>query len=383
MKPLPLLITLSALALAGAVVLMQQKPAKEQRQGSQLTPLSNAPLPIDYVEPEAPLPLPPLLEEDLTPDSALVAFVENHLELSFPSPPIFQPVPAEEVILTIAKGVDFYLPENRLQKLNTLTKGLGILQDFQELDQIIITILAGEMRGLVTPTRNLILNDFQASSPPEQAALVNLLAQKLLFQRLPVPTQDASIDEILANHFARQSLALATEKEFRKTLPDYPPSLNENLRESILLGLPSFFHELSTFAEFHLLSQVSNGAPAEVLSTLTNQSPVPSRALLTFPFAAKEGGQASEFGAIPLYLILLEATDPTTARTLATTLVKDEIAFQPHSFSWILSFDSPKNPPRVAEQMRSYYALRNTTKSVDIAEREQEVVITIPLESGM
>lgn len=376
MKPLPLLLSLFALALVGALLLTQLKPKSATPTGSTSSSQPEAPLPVDYVEPVPPLPRPPLLESTLIPDPNLIAFVENHLGLTFAEPPRFEPAAAEVLILTIEKGVATILATEQLDTLNQVARGIGALPSFQELDQIVITILAGEVRGLVTPTRNLILHDFQASSPPEQAALVNLLAQRLLAQKIPYPDSSQSVDEILAHHYLRQSLALATEREFRKTLPDYPPSLNENLRESILLGLPNFFHELSTFAEFHLLKGLERATPEQALTALIQPSPTPSRQLLGYPFSPTGSLATTELGAIPLYLILLEATDPTSARTLATALVSDQISFSEEAFSWTLTFASEKSPPRVESLFGSYFALRDAERRLTLSVEGRKLVIT-------
>lgn len=373
MKPLTLLLTLFTLALVGAIVLIQSKPSGQPQTGSQLTPMPEAPLPIDTFEPVPPIPRPPLLESSFVPEAALTSFVEKHLNLTFAEPPIFVPVPAEEVIVTIEAGVTNILTPEQYHDLKVVSQGLGILPNFQELDQTIITILAGEIRGLITPSRNLILNDFQISSPPEQAALINLLAQRLLTQSIPFPKAGSTIDELLAHHYTVQTLALSTEREFRKTLPSYPPSLNENLRESILLGLPNFFHELSTFSEFHLLEKFQTSPPTRTLQTLSSAS---SHRLLAFPFKPQITLESNDLGAIPLYLILLEATDPTTARTLATSLISDELQVEDNIFTWTLRFSSEKTPPRIAELFRSYYSLRDPEKKLTILTEKATVKIS-------
>ena len=390
MKPLPLLLTLTGIALLGASLLILKKPSDHTTQNSSntkpLAPLPQAPLPFDYEEPELPLPKPPILEFDLVPDPQLISFVEEYLGLNFTEPPIFDPVPAEEIITTIEKGIAGHFPAEQLDKLNITFQRLGALPSFQQIDQNVTTILAAETRGLITPTRNLILNDFESSSPPEQAALVHLLAQRLLSENIPFPQIGTSIDKAIARHFIVQSLALNTEKEFRKTLPSYPASLNENLRESILLGLPAFFHELATFSEFHLFEKSQTTSPskaAKFLEKLATKSATPSRDLLAFPFASEpsldSSGEPSSLGAIPLYLFLLEATDPTTARTLATSLTGDTIQFRDGSLFWTLNFETKKSSPRVAEFFRSYFSLRDAERKINInVEGEKLIIIAAP-----
>lgn len=360
MKPLPLLLTLVTLALVAAITLTQRKPASAQ------TELPQAPLPFDFEEPTLPIPSLPLIKEEFIPEQSLLTFVEDYLQLKFTTPPVFTPVPAEDIIITVERAIQSSLETKQLNELNITAKRLKLLPDFQIMDHNIVTILAGEMRGLITPTRNLVLNDFASTSPPEQAALVNLLAQRLLLQKLPFPKPKASIDEILAQHFAIRSLSLATEKEFRKSLPNYPASLNENLRESILLGLPAFFHELSAFAEFHLIEKFETTSPAKALAHFSEDSPTPSRSLLAFPFRPEPHDNPTHLGAIPLYLLLLESTDPTTARTLATALISDQIRFENEIFIWTLEFTSDKLPSRAAEFFRSYYSLRDPERKTRI-----------------
>lgn len=377
MKPLPLLLTLTLLAAFGALYLFQFSPPTTKQSVS--TPLPEAPLPIDFIEPEIPDLQPPLLEGDLTPAPELITFVQEQLALEFTQPPIFTPVPAETLITTVEDAVSKFLPSEQGRDLSITCQRLGILPPFQALDHTLITILAGEMRGLITPKKNLIMHDFQASSPPEQAALVNLLAQRLLAQKTPFSQKGDSVDQLLARHLFVQSQALLVEREFRRTLPQYPASLNENLRESILLGLPSFFHELSTFAEFHLLGKLTVGRPVpatEVLDLINLNKHGSSRRLLFFPFQPRESAQASTLGSIPLYLILLEATDPTTARTLATALVNDKTDLTRGLFTWTLTFASEQSAPRVAELFRSYYSLRDSEKKIKIEVAASQVIIT-------
>ena len=376
MKPLPLLLTLFGLAIAGALILTQFKPDPSPSDDtSQLSRIPEAPLPLDFEEPEIPIPQPPLLEENLTPYPRLVSFVENYLGLTFSEPPIFTPVPAEEIITSIEEGVAQQFTPEQLLELNITCHRLGVLPEFQQVDQNVVTILAGEVRGLITPTRNLVLNDLQPSSPPEQAALVNLLAQRLLSSQFPLPKKGASVDQILARHFAVQTLAFATEKKFRETLPGYPASLIENLRQSILLGLPAFFHELSTFYEFHLWEKFQASTPSKAIAQLSDQSSTPSRKLLAFPFTPEPFNESSQLGAIPLYLILLEATDPTTARTLATSLIGDSIKIEDNLFTWTLTFASEKSVPRAAELFRSYFSLRDPERKVKITIAANQLLI--------
>ncbi|MGJ8724317.1 MAG: hypothetical protein ACSHYB_07160 [Roseibacillus sp.] len=375
MKPLPLLLTLLGVALIGALVLTLRKPSEDQLSSSQLSPIPDAPLPIDFQEPEFPLPQPPILEENLTPDPQLVSFVEGHLGLTFSKPPIFTPTPAEDIIGPIELGIADHLTHKQLTELNLVCHRLKLLPAFQQIDHNAVTILAGEVRGLITPTRNLVLNDLQPSSPPEQAALVNLLAQRLLTQEIPFPKKSASIDQILARHFTVQSLSFAAEKEFRKTLPEYPASLNENLRESILLGLPAFFHELSTFSEFHLWKKLQASTPSQAIAQLSTISSTPSRDLLAFPFATEPSNESSHLGAIPLYLILLEATDPTTASTLATALIGDSIELNEDLLTWTLTFSSEKSVPRAAEFFRSYFSLRDSERKIKITVDSNQLLI--------
>lgn len=377
MKPLPLLIALSGIALLGGILLISTRSSNQDE--ATLSP-PPAPLPTNFEELDEPLPpppKPPLLESELVPDQQLVSFVEGHLGLTFAEPPVFEPLGAEEIIAVVADGLSSALDTEALESMNLLCQRLGALPAFQPLDQTLITILAGEVRGLVTPSRNLIMHDFQSSSPPEQAALVNLLAQRLLAQRFPVPGPSANIDQILARHFAVQTLALSAEKEFRKSLPDYPPSLNENIRESILLGLPAFFHELSTFGEFHLLEKLAGTNLHAAYSAVADGTSNPSRALLTYPFVQTETQGESTLGAIPLYLVLLEGTDPTSARTLAKGLIADQAEFESGTLTWTLTFSNDQSPPRTAEFLRGYYALRDPERKVKIEVRETQVILTV------
>ena len=377
MKPLPLLLTLFGVALLGALVLTQLRPKPDQAgDTSQLSPVPDAPFPIEYQEVEPPpLPQAPLLEKELIPDPQLVSFVEKYLDLTFSEPPVFTPVPTEEIILSVERGIAQQLTPEQLLELNIACHRLKVFPEFQNLDHNLVTILAGEVRGLVTPTRNLVINDLQPTSPPEQAALVNLLAQRLLAPQFSFPQKGASIDQILAHYYTVQTLAFATENEFRKTLPEYPASLHENLRQSILLGLPAFFHELSTFHEFHLAKKFETGTPTQAIANLTGDSATPSRDLLAFPFTPKPSDKTSQLGAIPLYIILLQATDPTTARTLATDLIGDSIAVEDHLFTWTLTFASEKSVPRAAEFFRSYFSLRDDERKVKITVAASQLLI--------
>ena len=377
MKPLPLLLTLVALAVVGAVVLTQLKPPTNDTENSALTSASPAPLPQDLDDPFPELPKAPLLEKEFVPDEQLISFVETHLQQKFSEPPVFKPVSAEIIISTIEQDITQFLGAKKLEELNTTARKLGFMPEFQLLEENLVTILAGEVRGFITPINNLVLNDFVITSPPEQAAIVNLLAQRLLSQSLPYPSQDATIDAILARHFSVQALAFSTEQEFRKTLPAYPASLNENIRESILLGLPAFFHELSTFSEFHLFKKLQTTSSEQTIKSLATPSPTPSRSLLSFPFKPEPRDKPSHLGAIPLYLVLLESTDPTTARTLATSLISDHTSFQKDLFSWTLEFASEKSPPRAAELFRSYFSLRDSEKKVRIEVKEQRLIIKV------
>ncbi|WP_411845375.1 hypothetical protein AAFN60_16720 [Roseibacillus persicicus] len=377
MKPLPLLIALCGLALVGGIILVQTRPTPPEQA---MDSAPQAPLPSNFEEldePLPPIPRPPLLEEDLVPDPQLVTLVEEHLGMNFTESPVFEPVDAETIIKVVSEGVTTTLSSEGKDTLNTICQRIGALPSFQPLDQTVITILAGEVRGVITPTRNLIMHDFQSSSPPEQAALVNLLAQRLLSQRFPAPASSTSVDQILARHFAVQTLALSVEKEFRKTLPAYPPSLNENIRESILLGLPAFFHELSTFGEFHLLDQLTGTKVAEAYSAVRSESSTPSRALLAFPFTQPVSEGPSDLGAIPLYLLLLEGSDPTSARTLSKNLVGDEARLAEGALTWTLRFSSEQSPPRVAEALRSYFSLRDPERKVSIEVRGEEIILVV------
>ena len=376
MKPLPLLITLVALALLGGGALLISRKDQKPEASLPYEGVPQAPLPSNFEDDPPPIPSPPVLTEDVVPEQKMISFVENYLDLKFTEPPIFTPVPAETMIIAVENGITHSFQQKRLTDLELLTKSLNILPDFQELKETLILILAGEMRGLVTPKHNFISNEFASDSPPEQAALINLLAQRLLLQKFPFPPSSSSIDEMMANHFIIQTLALATENEFRKTLPTYPPSLNENVRQSILLGLPSFFHELSTFSEFHLVSQLATLSPKDAIARYSDPSSTPSRALLSFPFAIdQEENAATTLGSIPLYLLLLEASDPTTARTLATDLIGDQTSAESGNASWTLQFASSQAPPRVAECLRSYYSLRDSERKIGIEVQEQKVII--------
>ena len=376
MKPLPLLLTLFGVAIVGAFVLTKFKPTSDQAaDSSQLSPVPDAPFPIDYQAVDPPLVQPPLLEENLIPDPQLVTFVEDYLGLTFSEPPVFTPVPTEEIILSVERGIAEQLTPEQILELNTTCHRLKVFPEFQSVDYNVVTILAGEVRGLITPTRNLVINDLQPSSPPEQAALVNLLAQRLLAPQFSFPKKGASIDQILAHYYAIQTLAFAAEKEFRKTLPDYPASLHENLRQSILLGLPAFFHELSTFHEFHLAEKFQASTPAQAIAKLKDDSATPSRDLLAFPFAPQPSTETSQLGAIPLYIILLQATDPTTARTLATALIGDSTKIEDGLFTWTLTFASEKSVPRAAELFRSYFSLRDDERKVKIIVAANQLLI--------
>ena len=377
MKPLPLLLTLVALALVGSFTLMSRKTETDDPRENVLSPIPPAPLPLDHEEPPLPLPSPPLLEGDHTPAPELISFVEEFFQLKFDSPPVFSPVPAETIITTVETGISAAFQNKQLKELNTICQKLGLLPEFQVLEENLIIMLAGEMRGLVTPQLNYIMNDFVPSSPPEQAALVNLLSQRLVLQKLPFPRGTDSPDMILARHYAIQTLALAAESKFRQTLPSYPPSLSENLRQSILLGLPAFFHELSTFSEFHLVSKMASTTPNEALERFTKLAPPPSRSLLTFPFNQEPSELPTEFGAIPLYVILLQSTDPTTARTLATTLLSDHVSMEEEDFQWTLQFSSTQSVPRTAELFRSYYSLRDVKRRVKIEVNDATLVISV------
>ncbi|MBK1832724.1 hypothetical protein [Roseibacillus ishigakijimensis] len=365
MKPLPLLLTLAGAAVLAAIVLVALRPDSGKPEDALPDP---APLPISGNEmPEPPpSPQPPLIAEPFTPDRELLAFVEKELALNFAEEPVFTPVPAETIISKVTSGLPAVVPDKDRRQLNLVAQRLGALPPFQPLDHTLITILAGEVRGLVTADENLIMHDFQASSPPEQAALVNLLAQRLARAHLPPRRVAGSLDELLARHFAVQVLALKVEKKFRETLPSYPPSLNENIRESILLGLPAFFHELSTFAEFHLLARLKEAPPAAA-QDLLREATSSTRRLLAYPLLpASDLPAEAELGALTLYLFLLESSDPATARTLATGLRHDSILVAEEQLTWSLQFDQAASTPRVAEILRGYFSLRDPEGKVAI-----------------
>ena len=109
---------------------------------------------------------------------------------------------------------------------------------------------------------------------------------------------------------------------------------------------------------------------------LSANSSTPSRGLLSYPFTPTPSEGATRLGAIPLYLFLLEATDPTTARTLASDLLGDAITFRQDTLFWSLTFDSPKSPPRAAEFFRSYFSLRDTERKIRIEVETEKLIIT-------
>jgi hypothetical protein len=380
-KPLPLLLALCVLALAGGVFLIIGTGNSSQSSTEDLVP---APLPPSFEEEEeafAAEPEPPLLENEFVPNHYLLEPVESFLSQEFESPPVFQPVSSDELIQFISEDLAKDFPDESQERLTVLAEALGIAPTYQPLPQSLITLLAGEVRGYVSPQKNLIIDNFHGERPPEQAALVNLLTRRLLQQTFPAPSlNSADVDEILGHQLLLQTFAFLAEKEFRKSLPSYPPSLEENIRESILLGLPSFFHELANFSEFHLAERISQPDPQTALERLTeaHSEGLPlTRSLLAYPDleTVPPAELSFELGPISLYLPLLEATEIPEARTLALALRRDSLQHGDGSTTWTMTFNDASHSARAATLLKNVFALRKTDIPPVISHEENRLII--------
>lgn len=393
MKPLPLLLSLSALALVGGLLLVATH--SENKAGARSLP--SAPLPVSsgFDDDEGgilaavePLVQPPLLSEDLVPDPQLVSFVEKAVGRSFAEIPIFHPVDENEIVTTARQGLTAAFSEEGWETLKLCANRLGVLPEFADLEHIVLTLAAAEVRGLVAPDRNLIRSDFDSGSPPEQAALVNLLARRLLSQGNSSVAPSTPPDHWMAIAITHHLLALAVERKFREELPDYPPSLNENIRESIMLGVPSFFHELASFAEFQLLDRINLENIPEAVSSLTRPQITfesPSQMLLAYPRTPRpaRGDQFTDaqryyLGPIALHIMLLEATTTEEAGTLARSLVSDSIAQDEDGkeLRWTLSFEKEEEAATVKRLMETYFSFRKHEVLVAIREHDTSLIIS-------
>lgn len=370
MKPLPLLLSLAALALVGGLLLIGTRSQEEFR---------NAPLPPSLTSTgfddnedsllamDEPPPSPPLLSENLEPDPQLISYVEQALGRSFTDPPIFRPADENEIVASAQAGLNHVISDKSWQDLKKCALHLGFLPEFADLQHVFLTLAAAEVRGLSTAEGNLIRSDFDSGSPPEQAALVNLIARLLLSQGREPIAQDQSPAELIAGEVTQSLLALAVERQFRKGLPDYPPSLNENMRESIMLGVPSFFHELASFSEFQLLDRLATHPLPEVVAHLSAPGDKSLR-LLSYPESPREqSGEGSYYlGPIPLQIILLEATTAEEARELATTLVSDSIGETSAGFVWRLTFENAPQAKLAEGLMEAYFSFRKQELNVSL-----------------
>ena len=387
MKPLPLLVTLTAAALVGGVALVTtRKPIEEAKD---LTGLPAAPLPISLgfddeelaLHEEALLPPKPLLTEELTPDPQLISFVETELGLSFASAPVFQPTSPEKIANTTQKIVEQTLGQENFRLLNKATHRLGFLPEFSILNELLTTIGAAEVRGLIVKEKNLIAHDFVQTEPPEQAALVNLLAQILLRKTTPAElTLKNSPDEIIAEEIRIQLLALAVEKKFRTTLPDYLPSLSENLRESICAGLPIFIYELATFAEFRLLPKLNlakSPLPAPNLITLQLPARQRSQQLLAYPEEPSpiHGSSNYYLGPIPLYIVLLQSSSTKEAAELSTALTADSLYEEKGTLIWKLTFQKPELTTKAKDLIQNYYRFHKQAQNITLSVTGKELLL--------
>lgn len=373
MKPLPLLLSLSAFALVGGILLV----ATHSRNEGGASVLPSAPLPVsggfdddegEILEAIEPLIRPPLLSEDLVPDPQLVSFVEKALGRSFAENPVFQPADEDEIVAKARESLTAAFSEENWRILKLSANRLGALPEFADLEHTLLILAAAEVRGLISLNQNLIRSDFDSGSPPEQAALVNLLVRKLLSQENSSTAAPSTPDEWMAVTITQNLLALAVERKFREGLPDYPPSLNENMRESIMLGVPSFFHELASFAEFQLLERIDLDALAEAVSVLTQPQLTfesLSQALLAYPRTPRpvlEDEPTDEeryyLGPIALHIMLLEATTAEEARILSMSLVSDSIAQNGNELRWTLSFEKEEEAATVKSLMETYFSFR-------------------------
>jgi hypothetical protein len=390
-KPLPLLFALCALALVGGFLLVFGTKNEAPSANGEVAP---APLPPSFEEEEeafAAEPPPPLLEDDFVPADNLLKPVETFLAREFQQSPVFQPVSAEELIRFVSEELPKDLPAESRQRLVDISQALGIAPTYQPLSQSLITLLAGEVRGYVSPGQNLLRNNFDRDRPPEQAALINLLTRRLLQQQFPAPSlASADVDEILGHQLLLQTFAFLAEKNFRETLPSYPPSLEENIRESILLGLPSFFHELANFSEFHLAERLSQPDraqsdrarpdPQAALTRLAeaHRNGLPfSHLLLAYPEIETVPAAELDYqlGPISLYLLLLEATDIPEARSIALALRRDRLQNEPDTSNWRMTFDDAASATRAADLLENALALRTPDSPLTISRRENQITL--------
>lgn len=370
MKPLPLLCTLCvATAILGGFLLITKPGGSGEREPSPIP----APLPPSFAIEEEELeelPVTPLLTDDLTPAPELIAFAENFLGERFQQPPIFKAVTLDELVEFVSTEIAQEFKPERRKQLETLAGALGIAPEFQPLSQSLITVVAGEVRGLVSGDSNLILNDFFPESPPEQAALVNLLLQRLFLQLSPAPAFDsASVDEILAHRLLVQTAAFLGERAFRETLPDYPPSLHENIREAILVGLPDFIYELSAFSEFHLATRLSQPSPRDALEEILQNyeaEALLSRLLLDYPDHAGTltEERSYQLGPIVLYLLTLKNGNPESTAELARALRADRLQSSGDELVWTLSFEDEAQAQAAQNSLESALPFRYSPQAV-------------------
>lgn len=372
MKPLPLLCTLcAATALFGGLLLTQKQREKNERA---LSPLP-APLPPSFSEIEeelVALPEGPLLEDDLTPAPELVDFAEQFTGLSFQEVPVFKPVALDGLVDFVSHEMAESFPPERWQELTELAAALGAAPEFQPLAQSLITAVAGEVRGIVSRETNLILSDFNPESPPEQTALVGLLVQRLLLESLPTPAfESSSVDQILAHQLFIEAFVFLAEDSFRQTLPAHPPSLHENIREAILVGLPDFIYELTTFGEFHLAERLSQPEPhtalAEILARHRDGMSL-SRLLLAYP-EAEEAALTQNFyqlGPLVFHLLTLKNASTSTSQSLARSLLGDELDKQDESLIWTLTFRDATSTVAAAQSLKTALPFQDTGYKVQI-----------------
>jgi len=337
-KPLPLLIVLVILGITAGIFISNNTPDTPSGE-HQPSPFPNNPyenahdgediLSID--ENNSPFPTPPLLANGFAPDFALVTFVEEQLQAQFPRPPFLTPLSSDQLVDKALANSKAYLAQEGAKRLNEMCERIHLLPSYQPLEQTIATILALEVRGINTSEGIFVVNTLLPDSPPDQAAIVNLLTKQLAEQSLPPLPLAATPDQYLSRHLLLESLAFQTESSFRETLPEYPASLPENTRESVLIGLPTVVFELATSPEG------------------------PSR-------------EWNFLGSLPLFALIKEATDPTTARTIAISLTHDQVSFAEDNdvFTWELHFSSDNTARRAAEALRKYYSLRDQSQLITL-----------------
>ncbi len=374
-KPLPLLIVLVILGITAGIFISNNTPDTPSGE-HQPSPFPNNPygnahdgediLSID--ENNSPFPTPPLLANGFAPDFALVTFVEEQLQAQFPRPPFLTPLSSDQLVDKALANSKAYLAQEGAKRLNEMCERIHLLPSYQPLEQTIATILALEVRGINTSEGIFVVNTLLPDSPPDQAAIVNLLTKQLAEQSLPPLPLAATPDQYLSRHLLLESLAFQTESSFRETLPEYPASLPENTRESVLIGLPTVVFELATSPEFHFYERFKNHSPAKTLKKFRHPTPSAGRSLLAYPLAAGPSREWSFLGSLPLFALIKEATDPTTARTIAISLTHDQVSFAEDNdvFTWELHFSSDNTARRAAEALRKYYSLRDQSQLITL-----------------